>query len=68
MDEPKFIIRAQDAISVEAIIHYQALALKYGLTKHASEVAKAILEFERWQHLNPGMTKMPFHKHIPVEE
>ncbi len=64
--EPKFTIRAQDALSIEVLAHYLAAAQRYSLIAHSHEVRTAIAEFIVWQNENPEKVKMPYHKHIPL--
>jgi hypothetical protein len=57
--EPFFLIRAQDVLSIPAIVQYAALAKAIGQDELCRQVQAAALEFADWQRDNPGMTKVP---------
>jgi hypothetical protein len=57
--EPVFVVRAQDVLSIPAIVQYAALAKAIGQDELCRQVQAAALEFADWQRDNPGMTKVP---------
>jgi hypothetical protein len=58
-DEPVFIIRAQDAISIAAIVAYAAHARNVGARDVAMEAQDVALQFQAWQFDNPEKVKVP---------
>lgn len=60
-DEPIFILRAQDILSVMAIRHYASLIENYCYhdTHQLESVVQAANEFAQWQRENPGKVKLP---------
>ena len=71
--EPFFFIRAQDKLSVSAVIEYSHLLryastnaalgndqdLSYSLKKQADEVLSYAQRFKAWQQENPDKVKYP---------
>lgn len=59
-DEPIFILRAQDLLSVLAISEYLLLVERYlPHTELAMEVTHRLEEFREWQRAHPGSVKLP---------
>ena len=65
-DMPIFVIKAKDALSVPALKHYKEKCEDHGLTEQARQVDYAIYEFRQWQDENIDDTKLPDHRHVPV--
>jgi hypothetical protein len=59
-DEPIFVFRAQDILSVMVLSHYASLLEDYQQegTQLAS-VIDAANDFRSWQRANPGKVKLP---------
>lgn len=57
--EPYFLVRAQDTLSVHAILAYAATLRKVGLNEAAQEVSALAVVFAEWQNDNPEYTKLP---------
>lgn len=58
-DEPIFIFRAQDILSVMVLSHYAMLLEQYGDLEMIESVVKWRNQFQQWQRANPGLVKMP---------
>lgn len=59
-DEPVFVFRAQDILSVFALEAYAELIEKYdGQGKQAMSLSHAIQDFRYWQKANPQWVKLP---------
>lgn len=55
-DEPVFVLRAQDVLAHETLVHYHKQAGRFGCTTHfRDDVLQAIVNFERWH----GVRKLP---------
>lgn len=63
---PVFVIKAKDALALEAVEAYRELCTKYGLHGQASEVQLAINEIELWQQDHGDEMRLPDHKHVPA--
>lgn len=57
--EPYFVIRAQDILAPQAVMHYAALARKLGLDHFAQEVEARAVELMHWQTEHAGLVKVP---------
>ena len=68
MIQPRFVLKAQDELALEAITAYREACRVNELHDQAAEVDKAIQEFVEWRVANPEAMKMPDHKHIPAGE
>jgi hypothetical protein len=59
-DEPIFIIRAQDDVSIEAIAKYAGLAEKAGVNPNfLSGLVDVQLQFGEWRRVNREKVKIP---------
>jgi hypothetical protein len=63
---PVFVIKAKDALAVEAVRAYRDLCRKYDLVRQADEVAKALEEIIEWQDRHEDLMQLPDHKHVPA--
>ena len=55
-DEPVFIIRAKDVISVAVLEFYRGMCSD---TNHADVVDGRVEQFRDWQQSNPDLVKIP---------
>lgn len=59
-DEPIFVIRARDRLSLPALTYYKQLCAMDNCTKfHMDAMQAAIESFEDWQEMNEGKMKQP---------
>lgn len=59
-DEPIFIFRAQDILSVMVLVHYASLLEDYQQDgDKLASVVDAANDFRSWQKANPGKVKLP---------
>ena len=58
-DEPWFFIRAKDALSVPAVLHYASLLANIGDLTAARAVADLAEEFKTWQNKNKDKVRNP---------
>lgn len=63
---PVFIIKAKDALAVEAVEAYRDLCTKYRLHDQAAQVQLALDEIVHWQGGNEDRMQLPNHVHVPV--
>lgn len=59
-DEPVFILRAQDALSVPALARYHVLAVESGLPQAFTDGLNGVIDtFVEWQNERPDSVSMP---------
>lgn len=59
-DEPVFVLRAQDSVSVSTLLVYQGLARSKGSpASHVEGINRAIEAFCEWQAENSKLVKVP---------
>lgn len=63
---PVFVIKAKDALAVDAIEAYRRDCIRHGLTEQAQEVNLALEEIKAWRRAHPDEVKLPDHKHVPA--
>jgi len=63
---PVFVIKAKDALALEAVAAYRDLCTRYGLHGQASEVQLALNEMELWQQDHEDEMRLPHHIHVPA--
>lgn len=59
IDEPIFVIRAQDRTSIHTIQQWLQGARETLTPEHVTEVRTCIDEFAHWQAVNPARVKAP---------
>ena len=59
-DEPIFVIRAQDELSLDLLNHYAYMCGANGVDdEFIDAIDERIVEFEEWQDANPDKVKLP---------
>lgn len=59
-EEPIFVFRAQDILSVMVLSHYARLVEEYQQHGYQLEsIIDAANDFRKWQRENPGLVKLP---------
>lgn len=59
-DEPVFVIRAKDEVSVQTLNQYADNATRNGSpSEHHASVRRRAAEFQEWQDANPDLVKTP---------
>lgn len=59
-DEPVFVLRAKDAVSIGLIEQWiRVVEAARGPTEKTREARKVVVEFERWQYTNREIVRMP---------
>lgn len=60
LDEPVFVLRARDKLSVQAIAHYMQLAEEAGSPeRHVAMAAGTATVFQEWQDAHPDQVRTP---------
>jgi hypothetical protein len=65
-DMPVFVIKAKDALALQAVIAYRDLCDGHGLREQAAQVQLALVEMAGWRAEHEDLIKMPDHPHLPV--
>lgn len=66
--EPRFTLRAQDALTPQTIAQYIRLCNSLGLAEQEAEAVKALNEITMWQSVHPERVKLPDHAHVPTSQ